>query len=78
MPTVVDIGEYRFKVNTRENPFEPPHVHVWVGGEDRCRIELNSGTFMEAPPPGDYKAILDAYDTHSASIRAVWDQCHQR
>ena len=51
MPTVAVQGQFRFVVNTRENSFEPPHVHVWVGNEDVCRIELNAGTFMEAPHP---------------------------
>ena len=51
MPTVAVEGQFRFVVNTRENSFEPPHVHVWVGNEDVCRIELNGGAFMEAPPP---------------------------
>ena len=41
MPTVAVEGQFRFVVNTRENRFEPPHVHVWVANEDVCRIELN-------------------------------------
>jgi len=49
MPTVAVEGQFRFVVNTRENSFEPPHVHVWVGNEDICRIELNGGVFMENP-----------------------------
>ena len=31
MPTAAVEGQFRFVVNTRENTFEPPHVHVWVG-----------------------------------------------
>ena len=50
MPTVVVEGQFRFVVNTRENTFEPPHVHVRVGNEDVCRIELNGGTYMDQPP----------------------------
>jgi len=50
MPAVAREGQFRFVVNTRENEFEPPHVHVWVGNEDVCRIELNRRTFMEEPP----------------------------
>ncbi len=42
MPTVGREGQYRFVVNTRENEFEPPHVHVWAGNEDVCRIVLDS------------------------------------
>ena len=51
MPTVAVEGQFRFVVNTRENSFEPPHVHIWVGNEDVCRIELNGGTCMDHPPP---------------------------
>ena len=29
MPTVAVQGQFRFVVNTRENSFEPPHVHVY-------------------------------------------------
>ena len=28
MPTVAVEGQFRYVVNTRENAFEPPHVHV--------------------------------------------------
>ncbi len=58
MPTVAKEGQFRFVVNPQENKFEPPHVHVWVGNEDVCRIELNSSRFMDEPPPGDYRRIL--------------------
>lgn len=61
MPTVVTEGRFRFVVNTRENLFEPPQVHVWQAGEDICRIELNSGRFMDRPRPGDRRAIMLAY-----------------
>ena len=37
MPTVAAEGQFRFVMSTRENAFEPPHVHVWVGNEDVCR-----------------------------------------
>ncbi len=60
MPTVATEGQFRFVVYTRENDFEAPHVHVWVGNEDVCRIDLNSGEFMDQPPSGDYGAILRA------------------
>ncbi len=78
MPTVAIEGPFRFVVNTRENEFEPPHVHVWVANEDVCRIELNSGHFMDEPPPGDYRRILDAYGNHADAIRMTWDQIHKR
>ena len=76
MPTVVMEGQFRFVVNTRENSFEPPHVHVWVGGEDVCRIELNGGTFMEDPPAGTYRDILRAYARHAGEIWKTWDSIH--
>ena len=78
MPTVAREGQYRFVVNTRENDFEPPHVHVWVGNEDVCRIELNSGSFMEEPPPGEYRNIFVVYWRHAEAIRRTWDDLHRR
>ena len=78
MPTVSIEGQFRFVVNTRENAFEPPHVHVWVGNEDICRIELNWGTYMDEPPPGDYRDIMRAYARHAAAIRSEWDRIHGR
>lgn len=78
MPAVAVEGQFKFVVNTREKDFEPPHVHVWVGGEDICRIELNSGLFMDNPPPGDDRAILRAYQSHADDIRKTWDEIHGR
>ena len=78
MPTVARDGQFRFVVNTREHDFEPPHVHVWVGNEDICRIELNSGRFMDEPPPGEYRSILGAYSRHAEDIRRTWDEIHHR
>ena len=78
MPTVATEGQFSFRVNTRENLFEPPHVHVWVASEDVCRINLDDGTYMDNPPPGDYRDILDAYKRHAERIRAVWDEIHGR
>ncbi|MEX0684227.1 MAG: DUF4160 domain-containing protein [Dehalococcoidia bacterium] len=78
MPTVAIVGQFRFVINTRESLFEPPHVHVWVGGDDVCRIELNGGAFMDEPPPGDYRSILDAYNRHAEAIRRTWDEIHGR
>ena len=78
MPTVVREGQFRFVVNTRENDFEPPHVHVWVGNEDVCRIELNGGGFMDEPPPGEYRNILQVFIRHAEAIRSTWTEIHQR
>jgi hypothetical protein len=78
MPTVVIEGRFRFVVNTLENLYEPPHVHVWVDREDVCRIALNGGEFMDDPPPGEYRAILQAYARHAEAIRRTWDEIHGR
>ena len=76
MPTVVIEGQFRFVVNIRENAFEPPHVHVWMGNESVCRIELLSGTFMDAPPPGTQRDIRMLYERHAARIFEAWDAIH--
>ena len=76
MPTVAIEGQYRFVVNTRENAFEPPHVHVWIGNESACRIELLSGYFMEDPPQGTQRDIRMAYQKHAARIVESWDRIH--
>lgn len=78
MPTIATEGQFRFVVNTRENAFEPPHVHVWLGNEDVCRIELNSGTYMDEPPAGAWRDILEAYRRHAEAIRQAWDRIHGR
>ena len=77
MPTVAVEGQFRFVVNTRENSFEPPHVHVWVGNEDVCRIELNGGTYMDKLAlPGNFRDIMSAYARHAERIRRTWDSIH--
>ena len=53
-------------------------MHVWVGNEDVCRIELNGGTYMDEPPPGMWRAILDVYRRHAPAIREAWDRIHRR
>ncbi len=78
MPTVAVEGQFRFVVNTRENAFEPPHVHVWVSNEDVCRIELNGGGYMDQPPPANFPDIMQAYARHAAEIRETWDAIHRR
>ena len=79
MPTVVTEGQYRFVIRTHEKEFEPPHVHILIGGGDNeCRIRLNDGTYMDDPPPGQFSDILDVYEQHAEEIRATWDRIHQR
>ena len=76
MPTVAVEGQFRFIVNTRENSFEPPHVHIWVGNEDVCRIELNGGSFMDSPPPGTFRDIMKTYARYAEEIWRTWDAIH--
>ncbi len=78
MPTVAEEGQYRFVIYPREQRFEPPHVHVWIGNEDVCRLELNGGEFMENPPPGEFRSIMEAYRKHTEVIRQQWDRIHGR
>ncbi|MDO8616963.1 MAG: DUF4160 domain-containing protein [Dehalococcoidia bacterium] len=78
MPTIATEGQFRFVVYTRENEFEPPHVHVFVGSEHSCRIELNNAQFMDQPPAGYHRRILEAYRKHAEAIRKTWDAIHQR
>lgn len=51
-------------------------MHVWVGAEDACRIELNGGTFMDDPPPGAFRDIMNAYAIYAERIRRTWDEIH--
>jgi hypothetical protein len=78
MPVVFEEGPLKFVIYPRENDFEPPHIHVWIGNEDICRIELNGGQFMENPPAGQTRNILEAYRKHAAIIRKEWDRIHRR
>lgn len=76
MPTVAREGEFSFIIHPKEKPFEPPHVHVWFGG-DEVRIELSAGTFMEEPPAAKRRAILRAFERHAAAIRQAWAKIHR-
>jgi hypothetical protein len=78
MPTIFEEGHIRFFLNTHEKTYEPPHIHVWIGKEDVCRLNLIDGSFMENPPPGEYSNIMTAYRKHAASIRRKWDEIHGR
>ena len=71
-------GAVSLRGQHQRNAFEPPHVHVWVGNEDVCRIELNGGAYMDQPPPGNFRDIMRAYARHAAEIRATWDAIHRR
>lgn len=75
MPTVVRDGEFAFIIHTRELPYEPPHVHVRFGGNE-LRIELGGGIFMDQPPLGKRRAILEAFECHAVTIRRSWEEIH--
>ena len=49
-----------------------------MASEDVCRIELNGGSFMDDPPPGQYSDILAVYSKYKLLIRQKWDEIHQR
>ncbi len=78
MPTVATEGQFKFVINTRENEFEPPHVHVWIGKEDWRRIALDRAIFMEDPPIGMKRQILEAYFRNAETIRKEWERIHRR
>ena len=76
MPTAAIVRQYQFVIRTREFDFEPPHVRV--GNEDWARILLVNGEYSHEPPPGHYRAILEAFDAHAATIREEWFRIHAR
>jgi hypothetical protein len=78
MPIIFEEAHYKFKIYTRENDFEPPHVHVFVDNESVCRLDLNSGRYIDEPPPGNYRAIREIYKRNAELIRREWDRIHRR
>ncbi len=68
-PTVVRDGEFTFVVHPHELPFEPPHVHVEFG-DDEVRIDLDTRSFMEEPPAGKRRKLLQSFRRHYWEIRA--------
>lgn len=77
MPRVATEGGIEFVVHAREQPFEPPHVHVFYGGME-VRIDLDRGQFMDDPPRGKAAAIMRAYRKHAVTIRDAWEKYHKR
>ncbi len=61
MPTVANVGPYKFMINTLENSYEPPHVHVWIGNEDLR---------------GERRSIMKAFTEHAGAIREKWNEIH--
>jgi hypothetical protein len=55
----------------------PPHVHVYVDGED-IRINLLTDEFMDAPPPGRLRQIREAYRKHKDKLVKWWKQFEPR
>ena len=44
--------------------------------KDVCRIELNGGTFMDVPPPGNLRDIMKIYARYAEEIRSAWSTIH--
>ena len=78
MPTVAIEGPFQFRIHTNELPYEAPHVHIYVGSENLCRIELYGGEFMDAPPVGIRRPIRGAYRKHVVEIVRAWERIHGR
>ena len=67
----------------RENAFEPPHAHVWVGNEDVCRIELNFADglkglipYAELPEVKTREGIsgLELPNPYEMVLRSAWGE----
>ena len=78
MPTVITEGRFRLVIHTRENEFEPPHVHVWINHVDVCRINLFNRSFMENPPRGESRNIRQIYRKHEQALWQAWETHHGR
>ncbi len=76
MPTVATEGPIQFVIYANENAFEAPYVHVKIGHVSTCRIELVAGTFMDDPPGGMRRQVLDAYSKHAFTVAEAWDRIH--
>ena len=74
MPTVAQEGGLSFVIRTKEHP--PPHVHVFRGSEELCRIRLADAAFMEDLPPGDRQRIREAYTQCLEIVWAKWAEFH--
>ena len=71
MPIVALECQFRFVVNTRENAFALPHVHVWVGNEDVCRIKLNWEHIWTSLPlrlPGRHAGVRKTRGADQANV----------
>ena len=68
---VAAIREYGLKFQVWPNDHPPPHVHVSVEGEE-VRINLVTDKFMDEPPPGTRRAIMEAYRKHREALVQVW------
>jgi len=76
MPVVVREDGLTFVIHTRELPFEPPHVHVFLADGRDVRIALLSGTLLDLPPVTRRRAILEAFGRHLSAIRQMWQDIH--
>lgn len=73
---VAAIRERGIKFQVWPDDHDPPHVHVYVDGED-IRINLETDEFIDKPPPGQHRAIKKAYRKHREDIRQLWRQYHR-
>ena len=74
MPTVVEYRGIKFVVHP--NDHNPPHVHVKLSSGAECRINLESGDFMDTPPAGTQRAILRMYRDNVEEIVGKWEEYH--
>ena len=78
MPTVGPrTGRYRFMVYPNETGYEPRHVHIFISGRIVCRINIDTGEFMEPPPRGEGRNIMQAYKAYEEKIQAAWEMTRE-
>lgn len=75
MPEVARKGKYRLCVYGKEHP--KPHAHVILDGERCVRVYLLPPAFMDAPPPGERRAILRFVKDHLEEALAKWEELNE-
>ncbi len=79
MPKIATSGKYDFKIETREKDIHGPHVHVYIGTERICEIDLYSGMFLHEPDKaGLRKEILEAYRPLAVQLLKAWFKYHPK
>ena len=74
MPIVVYEDSFKFFICPNDHP--PPHVHVKFTDGGDCRIDLLAGDFIDTPPRGTRRKIMEAYYENIERILASWEQYH--